>query len=218
MFPTWAAVYYEFFVQINIQEFAAGSVVESCYAAGPQAYAGAGKIDVLAYVTSVYQGDAVCKRTVTPFVATWYQSQVEHGITPFNADFAMPWTATTILEGFGCPEFYSSLDGRNWISSFISGKATSVNANGTAATAAVIRRLKDNGIITPDLLNSNVTDVENALANGTLAMTRKSSDAQYDTNKLHKYTALPFFGKTASDSCLFTYPVFCLGMPAQGWH
>lgn len=138
-----------------------------------------------------------------------------HGITPFNADFAMPWTATTILEGFGCPEFYSSLDGRNWISSFISGKATSVNANGTAATAAVIRRLKDNGIITPDLLNSNVTDVENALANGTLAMTRKSSDAQYDTNKLHKYTALPFFGKTASDSCLFTYPVFCLGMSKE---
>ena len=122
------------------------------------------------------------------------------------------YTCTALLEGFGAAGFLGTDAGRAWRTSFESGEATSVDAAGFAQMAEVLCRLRDAGIITGEDVSSSPIEVSTQMNLGQAAITLKASDAVLNPNSSYSFVALPYFGETASDSALYTYPVFSLAM------
>lgn len=122
------------------------------------------------------------------------------------------YSCVALLEGFGSAGFLSTDAGRAWRTSFEAGTATTVDAEGFGQMADVICRLRDEGAITSDDVTSSPIDVSTQMNLGQAAITLKASDAVLNPNSSYSFVALPYFGETAQDSCLFTYPVFSLAM------
>jgi len=132
----------------------------------------------------------------------------EKGITVYDIDMLSPWSATSLLEGFGMEAFFNSKSGYSWLMSFKSGEASSVDKKGFTRIYKVLKRLKNNGILTNEDVNSDNAAVSQRFIAGKSAMIRMGSDELYSAPNDDKCIALPYFGDTPEDSYLFTYPVF----------
>lgn len=133
-----------------------------------------------------------------------------HNMAVFAADCKEPWSATQLMEGFGASVLNG--EGNEWVKRFEQGKTDSVNETAFADIAAIMRRLNEHGILTEEDIMSSAVDTNDMLISGRAAMVRKSSDEKFDVSASHRYTALPFYGKTESENSLCTYPVFSLAM------
>ena len=134
----------------------------------------------------------------------------QHGVSPLAADCAESWSPTQFLEGFGAGVFAD--EGSGWIESFKDGKALSVDEPSFKKVASVLRRLSDGGALTAADMTYTAVETNEMMISGKAAVVRKTSDEKYDSSNSHRYAALPFFGSTAEDSRLCTYPVFSLAM------
>ncbi len=134
------------------------------------------------------------------------------GVDPLCIDAGESWTPTMLIQGFGCAGHLSTAGGAKWIGRFTAGDASSVDAAGMSAIADTLRTLRDHGILTADDLKVSGSDASARLIAGQTAMVRRTSDESVDLAHTHTYVYLPFFGKTAADSRLYTYPVFSVAM------
>lgn len=148
------------------------------------------------------------------FIAVCRQLE-EHGVTPLAVDFAESWTPTTMMQGITAPWFYDDAKYLTWMEKFRAGKVTELNAQWLLSIANTARDLNREGILTADMLQDEAPDTQAMLLSGKAAIVRKNSDEVFDSTNSHNYAALPFFGTTASDSQLFTYPVFSLAVSKE---
>ena len=132
-------------------------------------------------------------------------------VAVFAADCAEPWSPTQMIEGFGA----SALAGSAWVQEFESGRADAVDPGVFFQVAPVLRLLHKNGILTQEDLDSSAAQTNELLIGEKAAMVRKASDEKFDAASSHHYAALPFFGKTAADNWLCTYPVFSLALSKE---
>jgi len=134
------------------------------------------------------------------------------GINPFICTMKFGWTCCAMLEGHAIASYFETPAGLAWRRSFEEGTAASVDREAFGAIADTLRTMVDHSILTKLDLSSDVNAVSDMMIRGQAAMGRRSSDELFDASNSYSYTALPMFGKTPSDSRLFTYPVFCLAM------
>ena len=133
-----------------------------------------------------------------------------HDVAVFAADCAEPWSPTQLLEGFGAAALadYSG----DWVQRFENNDADAVDTAAFSRIAAALRLLCEHRILTQQDLDSTAAETSNMLISGKAAMVRKASDEKFDAAGSHHYAALPFFGASAADDRLCTYPVFSLAM------
>lgn len=136
----------------------------------------------------------------------------EQGKVALVSSCTQGYSCTALLEGFGSAGFLGTDAGRTWRESFEQGNATSVDAEGFATTLATLCRLRDAGLITEEDVSSSPIEVSTQMNLGQAAISLKASDGVLNPNSSYSYVALPYFGETAADSCLYTYPIFSLAM------
>lgn len=148
------------------------------------------------------------------FLAACGQLQAR-GYVAFAMDCASPWTPIQLLEGFGLGPLRQSAAGRRWLADFEAGTADSIDAESFGRVADTLRLLCSRGLLTQEDLNTDAGDIGALLTSGRAAMFRCSSDETFDPTGANHCVALPFFGATAADSVLYTYPVFSVAMNKQ---
>lgn len=122
------------------------------------------------------------------------------------------YSCVALIEGFGSAGFLDSNEGVAWRKAFESGTANSVDAEGFSDIADTLRTLRDNGIVTDEDLTATPTSVSTVMNSGQAAITVKASDALIGLTSSYQFVALPYFGETADDSCIYTYPVFSVAL------
>ena len=145
------------------------------------------------------------------FVSACQQMEAQNKVA-LASSCTQGYSCAALLEGFGAAGFLGTDEGRAWRAEFESGKASSVDAEGFAQMMEVLCRLRDAGIITDDDISSSPIDVSTQMNLGQSAITLKASDGVLNPNSSYSFVALPYFGETEEDSCLFTYPVFSIAM------
>lgn len=171
---------------------------------------GPGVIDGIVANTDLFKQYGVAVPTdMDSFIKACAQLE-EHDVAVFAADCSETWSATQLIQGFGATEL--SGEGSSWIKQFEDGTASSVDTAAFSKIASVLRLLSENRILTQEDLDSSAADTSEMLIRGKAAMVRKASDEKFDASGTHHYAALPFFGETADDNRLCTYPVFSLAM------
>jgi ABC-type glycerol-3-phosphate transport system substrate-binding protein len=137
------------------------------------------------------------------------------GKVPLACSCTQGYSCLALLEGFGSTGFLGTDAGRAWRTSFEQGTATSVDANDFASMMTTLCRLRDAGAITGASASSTPIEVSTQMNLGQAAIALKASDGVLNPNSSYSFAALPYFGQTEADSCLYTYPVFSLAMSKE---
>ncbi|MCI2068053.1 MAG: extracellular solute-binding protein [Bacilli bacterium] len=134
-------------------------------------------------------------------------------ITVLGADCKDNWTATTVLEGLGLQDFFTTPEGVSWLTKFKNGEAKSVDEAGFKKIFAKVRELKEKKFLTQEDIEADYGSLAAGIVAGNVAMARLSLDGTISTSaSAGTYVALPFFGSDSSSNWIYTYPVFSLAM------
>lgn len=134
------------------------------------------------------------------------------GKTAMATSCTQGYSCVALMEGFGAADYLGSSGGLAWTAAFESGTATTVDAEGFNRIGAILCELRDAGALTSQDANASPLEVSTQINTGVAAISLKASDGILNLSSSYKMEALPFFGETSDDSCLFTYPVFSVGM------
>lgn len=135
------------------------------------------------------------------------------GIRGLCCDLSQGWSCTALLEGFGIASSWK--DSALWTErrNFEEGRTVSIERAGFSGAAAAVRALADAGAIRSSDLAMSTENMAAMFSSGRTAMMLHSSDEHSEgAGGKHRHAMLPYFGPTAGDSWLYTYPVFCIGM------
>jgi hypothetical protein len=117
-----------------------------------------------------------------------------------------------LFQGLGLDVFFNTAEGTNWLNGFRSGGNPSVNQSGFKKILARFRTLKEKNLITSEDLTTDTATLTQKMASGNVGVFRRSLDTSLVNSAAASYVALPFFGESADESCLFTYPVFSIAL------
>lgn len=139
----------------------------------------------------------------------------ENGVTPFATDCTAGYTNVALIEGFGSACCLRSDEGIAYRQDFDDGGTDQVDLSNTTRIFDVLRTLKDEGILTDSCFTESPDAISSAFLNGKVAIGKRTSDQINDVDSKYTFAALPYFGETPDDSCLFTYPVFSVALSGK---
>ena len=144
------------------------------------------------------------------FLALGKKVSNEHTETAFATSLGAGYTATSVLEGSTIASYFDTVEGAAWYRSFVDGTASSFGASELSLMYNSLLDLIDNGYVN----EADLTDTAQTAAftsGNALMYTRSTDDGHASINKF-ELLCLPYYGETAEDGRLFSYPVFSTGL------
>lgn len=141
------------------------------------------------------------------------------GITGFLTDWEYDYTSLETLEGFNS-DLLQSLDGQRWRQEYESGTVNELDDKvWPAAFEHMYEVLGDTGTLAGGaaMLETGFSDVQSRFKNREIAMIRSSGSemAGFIDSCDDEFIMLPYFGDTAEENWLLTYPAFQVALNAN---
>lgn len=131
----------------------------------------------------------------------------QHNIDGLALETSAGFRSTFLLEGFA-HDYFSSPEGKQWLSSFQKGEVTALPENGCIELADLLREMQKYSVLDENDRSLDAATALNEFDTNQAAMINNGSDETYVGKEGTKYAVIPCLGETADDQTLYTYPVF----------